>query len=109
MRVYCASPYSSADPRQVIANILHAEQVGVEVRRLGHIPLVPHIALPPFALSVEDAWVPAMRECLSHLVSCDAVLLTGEWASSRGCQVEHAAAVEAGMTVFHSLADLEAA
>lgn len=39
MRVYCASPYSSSATKQVVANILHAERVGVEVRALGHVPV----------------------------------------------------------------------
>lgn len=108
MRVYCASPYSASTPKQVAVNILHAERVGVEVRALGHVPFVPHIALPPFpvSMSIEDQWEPAMRECMSHLQSCDAILLTGDWHASKGCRAELEAACRWGKPVFFSLAHL---
>ena len=109
MRLYCASPYSSPDPHQVARNILHAEQVGVEVRYLGHVPFVPHIALPPFpcTMSVAEQWEPAMRECLSHLATCDGIVLTGNWQESRGCAVELAFAQENGLRVFYGLGEVE--
>lgn len=111
MRIYCASPYSSPDPHQVAKNILHAEQVGVEVRALGHIPFVPHIALPPFpaGMAIEDQWAPAMRECMSHLETCDAIVLTGDWQHSKGCRAELASAYGKKITAFFSVDEIEEA
>jgi hypothetical protein len=108
MRVYCASPYTSTDPRQVAQNILRAEQVGVEVRALGHVPFVPHIALPAFppSMPIEAQWGPAMKECISHLESCDALLLTGDWTHSRGCRAEAAHAYGMKIPVFFGLDEI---
>jgi hypothetical protein len=103
MRVYCASPYTHHKPLQVAANILHAESVGVGVRALGHVPFVPHIALPAFNLDIADAWAPAMKECLSHLATCDAIVLTGDWQKSKGCRAELAFAYDHKITVFFGL------
>lgn len=108
MRIYCASPYTSADPRQVAANILHAEIVGQLVRELGHVPFVPHLALPAFpaTMAIEDQWEPAMRECMSHLETCDAIVLTGDWQKSRGCRAELAAAYGLKLAVFFGLEEI---
>ncbi len=109
MRVYCASPYTSTDPRQVAVNTLHAEQMGVEVRAMGHVPFVPHIALPPFpvGMAIEDQWPPAMRECMSHLETCDAIVLTGDWQKSKGCRAELAAAYGWKLKVYFGMHEIE--
>ena len=109
MRIYCASPYTNADPYFVAKNILHAERVGQAVRELGHIPFVPHIALPAFpdSMAIEDQWAPAMRECMSHLETCDAIVLTGGWEKSRGCRAELARAYELKLTVYFGLDQVE--
>ncbi|WP_257306263.1 DUF4406 domain-containing protein [Geothrix campi] len=107
MRVYCASPYTSTDPACVALNIAHAQAVGQQVRALGHVPFVPHIALPYFPdLTIEEAWEPAMRECLSHLETCDVIVLTGDWQRSKGCRTELAAAYGLKIRVCFSLDEI---
>lgn len=108
MRVYCASPFTSTDPACVAENICHAQAVGQQVRALGHVPFVPHIALPAFpeTMPIEAQWEPAMRECLSHLETCDAILLTGDWQRSRGCRAELAAAYGLKIRVCFTLDEL---
>jgi hypothetical protein len=60
-------------------------------------------------MAIEDQWEPAMRECLSHLRTCDAIVLTGDWQQSRGCRAELAQAYALGLTVFFGLGEVEAA
>lgn len=107
MRVYCASPYTSADPAQIAENVAHAQAVGRAVRALGHVPLVPHIALPEFAgIDAQSAWGQAMAECLSHLKTCDAIVLTGEWGMSPGCLLELEVARSCHIQMFFGLDQL---
>ena len=108
MRVYCASPYTSTDPACVALNIAHAQAVGQQVRALGHVPFVPHIALPAFpeGMPIEAQWEPAMRECMSHLETCDAILLTGDWRKSKGCLAELKKAYELKIRIYFGLDEI---
>lgn len=83
-RVYVAGPYTHPDPEMVALNIGVATELGVAVRRLGLVPLVPHIAIPGDGVG----WKAAMLECLSHLQTCDFTLLAPGWEGSRGARVE---------------------
>lgn len=109
LRVYCASPFSASTAQLVEANIDHAVTTGIKVRALGAVPVVPHITVPPFLdMDVVACWEPAMRECLSHLKTCQALLLTGDWRASRGCQLERLVAYEEKIPAFESVEDLAA-
>lgn len=83
-RVYVAGPYTAPTAQGVAANVQAAVAVGVELRRLGFVPLVPHITIP----GAEVTWKEAMVECVSHLRTCDFAVLLPGWERSRGACVE---------------------
>ncbi len=83
-RVYVAGPYTAPTSEAIAANVAAAVAVGVELRRLGMVPLVPHITIPGSGVS----WKQAMIECLSHLRTCDFAVLMHGWERSRGARME---------------------
>lgn len=88
-RIYISAPYTAGSAQLVQANIERACAIGAQVRALGACPVIPHVAVIPFeGMSIEDAWGPAMHECLSHLAGCDAIMMCEGWEDSRGCRVE---------------------
>ena len=88
-RVYLAGPLTNPAPQQVEANIRMAVEAGLALRNVGLVPVIPHIAVPdePGATPAK-LWTIAMRECLSHLRTCDAIVLLPGWESSRGARIE---------------------
>jgi hypothetical protein len=105
--VYVAGPFSAPTRSGVEANILAAAKVGVEVAKLGAMPLVPHAntALPEYEQAqLYEFWIEGTARLL---LACDAVLLLDNWRESSGAVKEHALACEAGIPCFFSLAGLE--
>lgn len=114
LHVYVAHPFSSSgDP---IMNQRYAAVTGLEVRRRGHFPFVPHLSPMDFLAPLGDRsrW-PAY--CLSYdeavweydrswLLRCDVLLLTGEWRTSEGCLIEERIARAAGLWIIEDIEEL---
>ena len=71
--IYVAGPYSAGRGRSREANIAAALLVGSQVRWTGFTPLVPHIAVLPFA--PDGNWKFSMRERLTMLRRSDGVVV----------------------------------
>ncbi len=100
IRVYVAGPYTNGNPA---ANTFHAQTVWDELWKAGYAPFCPHwshyqhVYLP---LPYED-W---LAFDLEWLPLCHALLrIPGE---SAGADREVAAAVNSGLPVYASIADL---
>lgn len=107
--IYVSSPYTAGSSELVAANVERACAYGAQVRSVGAVPLVPHSAVLPFpAMTIQDAWGPAMAECLRMLEPCDAILMCPGWERSRGCRVEHSQAISWGIRVVYSVAEVRA-
>ena len=108
--VYVSGKYTSRDLTETLENIATAKRVGEDIRRAGHEPLVPHIAvLPPDAsVSARECWKIAMRSCVAFLLRCDALVLCENWIDSRGARVERWIAIKRGIPVFENVSDLMA-
>lgn len=101
LKIYVAGPYTKGD---VARNVARAIEMGNELWRLGFVPFVPHLTHFWHFYGRKD-----YREWLWYdqqwLLVCDAVLrIPGE---SSGADEETAKAVEVGIPVFQSVADLQ--
>jgi len=104
--VYVAGPYRGADAWEIEENIRRAERLSLDVWRLGAVALCPHTNTRFFQGALPDAmWLEGDLELLSR---CDAVLLTPDWARSRGATLERAFAEERGIPIFETLEALHA-
>lgn len=80
-------------PREAVVSKF--DKAALSVKSAGMIPVNP-IELVP-----EDTnWVDAMKICIRHLITCDAIMLTPGWEESRGGRLEQAIATELGLPEF---------
>lgn len=105
MLVYIAGPFSGKTRADVDANIARIGQLGVEVAKLGALPIMPHqnTQLPEFeGVQPYHFWIDGYLQ-LMGLCSC--VLMAPDWESSNGARLEHAEAVDM-TSVFYDLESL---
>lgn len=103
--VYVSGAYTAPNPEQLQANIERARLAGLEVRKAGYVPVVPHLAIlydDPNDFTYEKA----MQECLALLRRCDAVLMVDGWRESRGAKIERHVAYRHWIPVCHSMEEL---
>lgn len=103
--VYVAGAYRHPTPWGIEQNIRKAEAVGLEVAKLGAVPLIPHSMYRFYQHSLPDEFW--LEGTLALMRGCDAVMLVEGWEKSTGSRGEKAEAERLGMPVFTSLADLE--
>ncbi|MDP1832612.1 MAG: DUF4406 domain-containing protein [Geothrix sp.] len=103
--VYIAGPYSSPYSSIVRQNVAEAVAFGQQVRALGLVPVVPHVAILPTGRT-EAEYEAAMMECFELLSRCDAVVLMPTWRSSPGAVLERAQAEDWGIEIFEGIEDL---
>lgn len=88
-------------------NILNASLLGVEVAKLGVLPVIPHsnTALQAF-LDVQpyEFWIEATKEQLRR---CDAVIFTDDWRESNGAIGEYELAKALSVPMFKDIQDLK--
>lgn len=102
--VYIAGPFRGETSWEVAENVRAAERVGLEVARLGYMPLTPHANTAHFDGCLPDAfWLEGTLELLRR---CDAVVLVPGWERSRGTKAEIREAEARKIPVFQSPADI---
>jgi len=108
-RIYVAGPYSAGNVLDVLRNIGRGEAVCAELFERGYAPFCPWhdkqyvTSNPNGAYTVEQFY----EYSLAWLEVSDAVLLVGDWTTSKGTLAEVARAKEIGIPVFESLSELE--
>ena len=109
-RVYVAGPYSADNIIDVFENMRKGMRVGVEVFLAGYAPWVPwhdfHHQLmfrDGESLSIDDYY----KMSMAWLVVSDAVLVLPGWVNSKGTVAEMHKAVNLGIPIYFSLADLK--
>lgn len=103
-KIYIAGKYTAPSAAEIAANTEAACAVGRQVRALGLVPIVPHVAVcPEEGLS----WGQAMQECLAILGDCDGILLIPGWDRSRGALMEYDFAQQQQIPTFEDLVELE--
>ena len=103
--IYVAGPYRAALPYQIQTNIHRAWRLGVEVAKLGAMPVIPHANTAHMdGLQSDDFWLEATLQLMRR---CDAVLVTPDWERSFGARGEVEEAKRLGIPVFYGLSTLE--
>lgn len=105
--VYVAGPFSAHDRGGIEANIREAERWGVEIAKLGAMPVVPHANTSHVdyeAVQPYDFWI---RGTAQLLKACNACFLTPRWRESSGARGEEELAKKIAIEVFYD-GDLEA-
>lgn len=74
--IYLAAPYRGT-PEQVEANILRVKCIARQVADMGHLPIVPHLALS-FCSDDSADWATALYCALKLLERCDELWVVGD-------------------------------
>lgn len=106
--VYIAGALSAPLPGLIQRNIAAAEAAGIEVAKLGAMPVVPHSMTANLASAQpEPFWLEGTRELLRR---CDAIYVFNarHLQESAGTRGEVAEAQRLGLPVFHNFDELAA-
>lgn len=104
--VYVAGPFSAPTREGVEANISAAVQLGIEVAKLGAMPVIPHAntAHPEFErVQPYQFWIDGT---MALLEACSACIMREGWEKSRGASGERERAIATGKPVFYSVYEL---
>jgi hypothetical protein len=103
--VYVAGKYRGANRWEVEDNVHAAEHVGIEVARLGAMPLIPQANTRNFDGTLDDDfWLNGTLELMER---CDAVMLVKNWRESAGARAEVARAEYIDLPVFDCFDELD--
>lgn len=104
--VYVAGPFRGPNSWEIEENIRRAEQLALEVWRLGAACVCPHTNTRFYqGAAPDDVWLDGD---LAILGRCDAILMTPDWLRSSGARAEKDYAEARGLPVLLTLEDLAA-
>lgn len=106
--IYIAGPFSAKTRAGVDENIHVAELAGLDIARLGGMPVIPHAntSHPEFErVRGYEFWIAGTMRLLR---CCDAVYLTHNWRESSGATGEQLEALRIWIPVFEKLSDVGA-
>jgi hypothetical protein len=84
--VYIAGPFRAPTAWGIAENVRAAERFGLEVARLGAMPLIPHANTAHFHGEGDDqVWIEGTLELMRR---CDAAVFIPGWPRSKGSQGE---------------------
>lgn len=96
--IYVCGPYRAATPWKILENIRAAQQVALDLWKLGAVGLCPHANTALFDGEAPDkVWLEGDLELLRR---CDAVVVFHGWRLSQGALAEVQHAQAAGIPVF---------
>jgi nucleoside 2-deoxyribosyltransferase len=101
--VYIAGPYCADTAWAVEKNVRAAETLAHSVWLAGYVAVCPHSMCRWMSEIDESVYLEGLLDLMRH---CDAVLLVGAWAESRGTVAEVLEARRLGIPVYLTLADL---
>lgn len=103
--VYVAGPFRAKNGWEIKKNVLRAEELALEVWRLGMVAHCPHKNTENFqGVLPDDVWLTGDLEILHR---CDAVLLVPGWELSEGTRIEIQEARKWGLPVCTSIEELK--
>lgn len=102
--VYVAGPFRGPNSWAIEQNIRRAEELSLEVWRMGVAAICPHTNTRFFQGAAEDkVWLEGDLEILKR---CDALILVPGWENSSGTQAEVAQAKASGQPIFSNTGEL---
>lgn len=104
--IYVAGPFTAPDRAGIDANIAAAVAVGVEVARLGAMPVIPHANTAAEAFMIVQPYPFWIAGTMELLRVCSALVTVPGWERSRGATGEVAEAGRLGLPRFHTIAEL---
>jgi nucleoside 2-deoxyribosyltransferase len=104
--VYIAGPFRGPSSWHIAQNIRRAEELALQVWKMGAAALCPHANTANFqGAAPDEVW---LKGDLALLERCDAILMTTDWERSAGARAEHDFAKVKGIPVFYSTGVLAA-
>lgn len=100
--VYVSHPYGGKGTNRVLCDAA-IKMLAKMLPEVTFVSALHAIRRPYDALIYKDG----LKLCLELERACDAVLMTGEWGGSVGCQTELAFAYQMGIPVFKSIEELK--
>ncbi len=101
--VYVAGPYSAATRAKVEVNIARATGYGLEIARMGGMPVVPHSNTSDDRYAQTQPYEFWMLGTAKLLRACDAVFMMPTWRASSGAQAEEKLARSLKLPIFFEL------
>ncbi len=103
--IYVAGPYISETNYGIERNIRKAEEVAIEIVKLGVMPVCTHpMTRYMGGISPEEFWI---KGTMALMLVCDAVVLVEDWINSKGTIGEIKACFENGIPIFLNHVNLE--
>jgi hypothetical protein len=103
--IYIGGPFRAANTWEIEQNVRRAEEVALEVWRLGAAAICPHANTRFFQRILPDSvWLDGDLEIIAR---CDALLLQGNWQNSAGTLGEIEQALSLGLPIFDAISRLK--
>lgn len=111
-RIYVCSQYGARydyGPEVLERNVNRAIEIGQQIIRLGHIPLVPHLyhymdMVDGKKFLDEEHW---LEICCEWVLQCNSILVAPGWQTSHGMKTEHDLAAAYGRRIYYSIDEIE--
>lgn len=104
MKIYISIPISGKD---LATQQALAAQIAERIKVLGHEPSNPFdTPLAPPEWTEQQKYAYYMGEDIKRLLMCDAAYFHPHWTKSKGCRIEHHAAVTCGLETFYTFSDM---
>lgn len=94
-KVYISIPISGRD---VYCQRCRADEVALRYSRAGYDPITPFDIIP-IGDPISEDYAACMGRDIEALLRCDIIALVDDWEKSRGCRMEYAVALEAGLEI----------
>lgn len=104
MNIYISIPITGHDYQEQKKK---ARKLAEAIRGLGHEPVNPfEVTAAPSHLSEQEEYAFYMGQDIEELLLCDAIFLTRDWASSKGCRLEYNVAKIYEKQIYYKLAEI---
>ena len=102
--IFVAGPYRAKTAWGIEQNVRRAEEIGLEVSRRGHMPVIPHANTRFFQGEGSDEfWLLGTQLLLAR---CDAIIMIPGWQDSSGSIAEMELATSLGMHVYYDVSEI---